>query len=322
MNLHQNQILFRQSIIATAQAKNNLSEVLVEKDYWVCYVLKMLSLSEHVNHVIFKGGTSLSKAYDIIDRFSEDVDLAVITKDMTGNKVKNLIKKIEKDITATDYLTEVEIDNVTSKKSKFRKTFHQYPRVIKGRNFGQASDKILLEINSFTNPYPYESKVISTYISDFLKTNRSDYIEKYELEPFEINVLSLNRTFCEKLMGLVRESYNDDPITILKKKVRHVYDLHMLVGQSEVRKFMEDKNKLKALIDHVKNDDRENHEFRGEWLDRSLLESPFLKDDVILNALSDTYGGDFRGLVFGELPSFESVVASINDIKKNLYSLI
>ena len=321
MNLHQNQTLFRQSIIATAQAKNNLSEVLVEKDYWVCYVLKMLSLSEHADRVIFKGGTSLSKAYDIIDRFSEDVDLAVITKNMTGSKVKSLIRKIEKDITATDDLTEVEVENITSKKSKFRKTFHQYPRVIKGQNFGQASDKILLEINSFTNPYPFEPKSICTYISDFLKTNRDDYIEKYELESFEVKVLSLNRTFCEKLMGMVRESYSDDPLTILKKKVRHVYDLHMLIGQSEVRKFMEDEKELKKLIDHVRNDDRENNEFRGEWLDKPLLESPFLKDDELLNALSGTYGGDFKGLVFGELPLFESVVASINDIKKNLYSI-
>jgi len=321
MNLHQNQTLFRQSIIATAQAKNNLSEALVEKDYWVCYVLKMLSSSEHVDQVIFKGGTSLSKAYDIIDRFSEDVDLAVITKEMTSNQIKSFIRKIEKDITATDDLIEVDIDGVTSKKSKFRKTFHQYPRVVKGYNFGQTSDKILLEINSFTNPYPYAPKVISTYICDFLNTNRAEYIGKYQLEPFEVNVLSLNRTFCEKLMGMVRESYSDDPLTALKIKVRHVYDLHMLIGEANVRKFMEDESQLKLMIDHVKNDDRENHEFSGEWLDKPLLESPFLRNDDLLNGLSITYNGDFKRLVFGELPPFASVVESINDIKKNLSSI-
>ena len=323
MKLHENKQLFQQAITATSQAKSNLSEVLVEKDYWVCYTLKKLALSNHVDYAIFKGGTSLSKAYKLIDRFSEDIDLAVIAKGMSGNKVKTLIKKIEQDITATDYLTEVEIDGITSKKSKFRKTIHEYPKMVKGAKFGQASDKLLLEINSFTNPYPYELRSITTYIADFLAgTEQLDFIKEYELEPVEVNVLSLKRTFTEKLMGLVRVSYDENPVSELSRRIRHVYDLHMLVGESDVRKFMEDKVQLKEMIEHVKNDDRENHEFDGDWLDVPLLESPLLRDNTLLKKLASTYNGnDFKGLVFGDLPPFESVLVSINDIKQNLYSI-
>ncbi len=72
MTLHQDKELFREAIEAAA-GHFQLRPVFVEKDYWVTYVLRNLALSPYFNTVVFKGGTSLSKAYQCIDRFSEDV---------------------------------------------------------------------------------------------------------------------------------------------------------------------------------------------------------------------------------------------------------
>jgi len=83
MTLHTDKELFKELIDTTA--KNlNLPFLYIEKDYWVTYVLKNLANSQYSDIAIFKGGTSLSKAYRIIDRFSEDIDLAVITNDLSS----------------------------------------------------------------------------------------------------------------------------------------------------------------------------------------------------------------------------------------------
>lgn len=74
MRLHGDNRLFRQAVLATAQAMQ-LPEVFVEKDYWVTLALKAVFGSSAAADCVFKGGTSLSKCYGLIDRFSEDVDL-------------------------------------------------------------------------------------------------------------------------------------------------------------------------------------------------------------------------------------------------------
>jgi len=70
LKLHENTKDFLAAIQATSQA-TGIREVFIEKDYWVCYILKSLSDSPFKDEVIFKGGTSLSKAHKMIHRFSE-----------------------------------------------------------------------------------------------------------------------------------------------------------------------------------------------------------------------------------------------------------
>ena len=77
MNLHNNPKLFRE-IIRSASQQLNINELFIEKDYWISFVLNQLSKSKYAPQVVFKGGTSLSKGYGLIDRFSEDVDLVFL----------------------------------------------------------------------------------------------------------------------------------------------------------------------------------------------------------------------------------------------------
>jgi hypothetical protein len=76
MTLHEDKTLFSDVIAACAEAMG-IPEVYIEKDYWLCYLLKKLSNSSYKEQVVFKGGTSLSKVYKIIERFSEDIDLGL-----------------------------------------------------------------------------------------------------------------------------------------------------------------------------------------------------------------------------------------------------
>ena len=114
--LHTDIQLFGDSIRATSQ-QMGIKEVFIEKDYWITLVLNYLAKSEYASQTVFKGGTSLSKGFGLIDRFSEDVDIAIIDENKkSGNEIKTIIRSIEKEMTKD--LNELKIDGVTSKGSR------------------------------------------------------------------------------------------------------------------------------------------------------------------------------------------------------------
>ena len=91
MNLHDHPEHFKDAVIAAAQYFG-FSEVIIEKDYWVTYILKNISNSAYKNNLVFKGGTSLSKAFKLIKRFSEDIDLALIFPDNIYKMLPSQVK--------------------------------------------------------------------------------------------------------------------------------------------------------------------------------------------------------------------------------------
>lgn len=87
--LHNDPKLFKDTVLATAEYFN-ISPAYIEKDYWITNTLRRLSQTSNADKVVFKGGTSLSKAYNLVDRFSEDIDIAVIDAgSFNGNQLKN-----------------------------------------------------------------------------------------------------------------------------------------------------------------------------------------------------------------------------------------
>lgn len=317
MKLHHNKEVFAEAIVSTADYLG-IKEVFVEKDYWVTYVLKNLSQSKHKGTVVFKGGTSLSKAHRLINRFSEDIDLAIIQSEgITGNAIKNLIKDIEIEI--TQGLNEITMPGITSKGSKFRKTVFEYPRVIDGNDFGQAQDKLLVEINSFANPYPYSEMPIQSMIADFLLQNgRKEAIEAFELKSFNVNVLGLERTLTEKVLSLVRASYAENPMAELAARVRHIYDLHFILSKSNMREFISGEG-FKHTIKEVLADDERNSQFQGEWTSKPLMGSMFFSDwKNVWKQLQPVYKNEFKTLVFYKLPDIKAIDESMELIIKSI----
>ena len=121
---------------------------LIEKDYYISAILRALSKSAYSQWVVFKGGTSLSKGYQLIDRFSEDVDFAVISGDMRGNQVKMLLSKLMKEVTKG--FTEDTSFAGISKGSKYRKQAFFYDAQV-GLDFAvnPIPSRIIVEISAF-----------------------------------------------------------------------------------------------------------------------------------------------------------------------------
>ena len=96
MKLHTNIKLFDETIRA-ASHQTGIKDEFVEKDYWITLVLSELAKSKYAGQTVFKGGTSLSKGFGLINRFSEDVDIAIINNNSkSGNEIKTIIRTVEK----------------------------------------------------------------------------------------------------------------------------------------------------------------------------------------------------------------------------------
>lgn len=302
MNLHLNKILFENIIRATSE-KYKINPIFIEKDYWITKALYHLSNSKYSNNVVFKGGTSLSKAYQIIQRFSEDIDIAILHHEsFTGNQVKSLIRNVEKSL-ATD-LEEIEYNNLTSKGSRFRKSVYQYVSIDKLNK----SNRLIMEINSFANPIPFEKLSIRSFIYDFLiNENRSDYIEQYLLSPFAINVLSKNQTLLEKLVSLIRFSFDEDVVRSLSSKIRHFYDIFFLLSEKDCIDFAHSTTFLEKFQILLAHDQQTFNEPIG-WSEKLLATSPLITDfQSLWEQLREQYTNELSALAFSEIPSEKDV---------------
>jgi len=210
MTLHENENLFRQAVLYTAQ-QQGIPEIFVEKDYWVTFALYLLFKSEIGSETVFKGGTSLLKCFSITKRFSEDIDLVVIRRENESNsKLTAKIRSISEIVSKV--LPEVALPDVTVKMGMNRKTAHSYHKKFAG-NYGQVRDVIIIEATWLGYFEPYIEMPINFFIYDMMLGNGQEELAKeYGLLPFDAKVLSPVRTLCEKIMSLVRFSYGGDPV--------------------------------------------------------------------------------------------------------------
>lgn len=252
----------------------------------------------------------------MIERFSEDIDLAVISTDMTSNQTKKLIKRIEKNIVDANF--EEIVDHIqVSKGSEFRKTVYDYTKLESG-NFGHANSHIIVELNSFAQPHPYQLQEISSYVYDFLLAKANDIITEYELEPFSVNILDYRRTFCEKLSAVARASHESDKdFDELKKKIRHLYDLYYLMQEKEIIQFL-NSDDFVTMIQSVRVDD--GRQFHSEWAMVPLYTTAIFSDTtMVLAKIEEYYSGNFADLIYSDyLVSMESIRIEIDAISDRL----
>ncbi|MEO0333757.1 MAG: nucleotidyl transferase AbiEii/AbiGii toxin family protein, partial [Bacteroidota bacterium] len=256
MKLHENTKLFSDAVRATSQ-RMGILDIYIEKDYWVTKALHAIFSSDIGPEVVFKGGTALSKCYKLIERFSEDIDLVTLRKEgESGNQLKNKLRAITRVVDKV--MPEVEVEGVTNKMGMIRKTAHEYPKIFSGQ-YGQVRDQIILESSWLGNYEPYQTHSVSTYIHDMmLDAKQEALIEEYSMAPFLVQVLDVKRTFCEKIMSLVRFSHTKQPITDLKMKIRHLYDLHQLLNDNKISDFV-NSDSFDDMLQRVGNDDVEGY---------------------------------------------------------------
>lgn len=326
MKLHENKQLFADAIEAAARPKDEgglgIKSVFIEKDYWICRSLALMSEGDKDNRTVFKGGTSLTKAYGIGARFSEDIDVAISGAwTLSGNQLKNLIRRTAKNMTAG--LEELVIPGQTSKGSHYYKAFYVYPKAVDASQVGAIkAGQLLVEINSFANPYPYERLMMTCFLADFLQASgNSQLAEDFGLVPFEVNVLDKRRTLTEKLVSLIRCSLADLYMPQLAAKIRHFYDLHHLLHNEECRNYLYSRDfsdDFRSLLDH----DRQSFDKPEGWQDRNIRQSPLIVNwPDVWNRLKDVYLNELPDLAYRSIPSASEIEMSISELMEVVRSI-
>ena len=315
MKLHTNKKLFQEAIIATAQ-RQGIKEIFIEKDYWVSLILKEIFNNEIGKQTVFKGGTALSKC-NMIERFSEDIDLVVLrNENETSNQLKKKLKSISKCV--EKIVPEIEVNGITNKKGMIRKTAHTYKKQFQGK-FGQIRDFIVIESSWLGNFEPYEKGAVSSMIYGMMKhVDQYKIITEYEMFPFDVNILSPIRTVCEKIMSLVRFSYTENPVYDLNNKIRHIYDIHFLLKENSIHKFFNTTD-FDVMMQKVGNDDVFSFKSNNEWLKihpaSALI---FNQSENIWKQLKATYNGSFKELVYGNFPKENEIFETLEMVSKRI----
>lgn len=263
MKLHENKTLFRQAVQFTAD-QMKIPAIYVEKDYWVTYALFAIFNNEIGKDTVFKRGTALSKCYNLIERFSEDIDLVVLRREgESNNRLTTKIKTISNVVNAV--LPEVAVEGITQKMGMNRKTAHSYNKEFKG-DFGQVRNVVVVEATWLGYYEPCTTKSVVSFIGNMMLNNgQAEIANKSGLLPFELLALEPIRTICEKIMSLVRFSYGENPIENLKKKIRHTYDLHQLLRQKDFLDFF-NSSSFDEMLMKVANDDVNSFKNNNQWL--------------------------------------------------------
>ncbi|AXE21379.1 nucleotidyl transferase AbiEii/AbiGii toxin family protein [Runella rosea] len=319
MNLHENKRLFRNLAQQMADVLR-IPAIYVEKDYWVTYALRAVFSHVIGQDTVFKGGTALSKCYQMIERFSEDIDLVVMRHEgESDNKLKTKLKTIGKVV--SEGLPEIEVPNITQKMGMNRKTAHTYAKEFEG-GYGQVRDSIIIEATWLGYYEPFTTRPMNSMIGEMLlANNQAALAEQYGLLPFEVRVLEPTRTLCEKIMSLVRFSYGENPIEDLKQKIRHTYDLHQLLQQAEFSRFFQSPAFYEMLL-KVATDDVKSFRNNNRWLAHHPRESLiFSEPDKVWVKLSEVYQGEFKNLVYGKLPAAEAVLNTLKMISERLTTI-
>lgn len=313
----------KQAIFNEVSAQINLSSAAIEKDWWVVRTLELVFTSSIAPHTVFKGGTSLSKAWNLIDRFSEDIDLALDRRflgiekpdsEMTGSQVSKLRKLSAKFITEKYFPELAQLFKAAGLKVEIKL----------GEIKTDDQDPLIIEIyyDTLTDPIPYlKPRVLidigsRSLIEPFNERSFTSMVEeKYKGKAFADNnivIPSVNpqRTFLEKIFLLHEEFQLPIEKIKVERKSRHLYDVEKLMDTEYAMAALGNKALYQTIVEHrakltpLRGIDYANHTpdkinpippdaMMGEWekdyqiMQESMLNNPSLPFDKLIERMQE-----------------------------------
>ncbi len=307
------------AICIDAARRFNLAEQFIEKDYFVTEALRIAAQTKQ-GHLVFKGGTSLSKGWHLLERFSEDLDLFLNPESYDpalGPKgVNRELKRLRDSVAAHPGLTYDPEPGRTiggfGRDDFFRYTsnFDEIPGV---------STTVVLEVGIQSGAFPAETVNISSFAADLLR-ERGLSDEAGDLEPFPMTLLHFRRTFVEKLFtvhGKVERLKSEGER--LKRAARHYADLYVLAGRPEVLAMIESDEYGQIRADYNQKSIRF---FKNSY--RPPNDLRFNKSDALflpgkLRAMvQEDYYSDCRLLFRDGPPAFDAVMERLQGLADKL----
>ncbi len=314
-------------------ARLGMSETIVEKDFWVVRSLSCLfALPSFEDQLIFKGGTSLSKAYGIISRFSEDIDISLDRAqmgfadetdpehpDISNKKRKNLLSELQEVAEqtvagpllaelrtglskglGTDCVLDIDPDDAQT-------LLFQYPTADPSRSSGYVRPVVRLEFGARGVQLPAEDITIQSYVGEAFP----DLIKNPKTT---VRVLAVERTFWEKATILHMLHHANPEKALADRMSRHYYDMAMMINHETKSRAMSNLALLEEVAHHksvffkaasAKYEDAKPGTLR--LVPTAELEAKLRRD----------YSG-MQEMIIGDAPRFDDVLGKINDFEQEI----
>lgn len=312
---------FEQAILQAAEhfRARGLRPAIIEKDYYVTEALRAIA-GVAGDKIIFKGGTSLSKGWNLIERFSEDIDIFLdpeaFNPPLGKNGIDRELKKLRDVVKQHPAFTF--LPDASNTIGGFgRNDVFTYVQRFGGP--GEVPNRILLEAGAASGREPTVTVELRSYLSQFFKETQHTLGAEDE-QPFPMRLLHFRRTFVEKMFTIHAkvEIYKSEGRPI-GTYARHYYDLFQLAAQPEVRAMLESDEyaKIKADYDRVSKE-----HFERDYLppdDMSFARSDALfPTGELLAAIRKDYEAQCQVLCFGTSPSWDDVQARFAELQSLL----
>lgn len=250
MYFHENEFEFA-SFIRILKNRENIDADIIEKDYYVCTVLKELSKQQDYLKAYFKGGTAVYKILNSMNRFSEDIDLTVeVVKEDSNNSNKTRLKK-----SALGYkIPGLELEKDKTKDVKQSVTaYYKYDSLFKEEeNPLHKPGEIQVESTSFTVSEPIEIYTIEPILYKYANEQEKEMLNKeFGISPFKIKVQKLERIFIDKLFAA--ELYFEKQMYVDLSK--HLYDLTILFQTKRIQEFFSNKEEFEKIVAYKRNEE-------------------------------------------------------------------
>ncbi len=321
----------RRNIFEETAAAIGLPAAAVEKDWWVVRTLQLVFDTSIAQHTVFKGGTSLSKAWGLIDRFSEDIDLALDRRflgiekpdnEMNGSQVSKL-RRLSAKFIAEKYFPELtEKFNAAGLKANIKlgevKTDDQDPLIIEiyyptlTDRIPYLQPRVLIEVGSRSLIEPFDERSFNSFVG-----------EKYQGREFvdgNIIIPSVNpqRTFLEKVFLLHEEFQLPTDKIRVERKSRHLYDLEKLMDTDFAHEALKNKDLYNVIVEHR----RKLTPLRGiNYANHTPDKINPVPPAAIIGAWKEDYKLMQQNMLFNLSLSFETLIARINILKERVNAI-
>ncbi len=327
--------------VAASDKRSQISAAIMEKDFWVCWALSRIFSSVHFPlHLIFKGGTSLSKAFHAIERFSEDVDLSFDRRELgfetdrdpekavSGKKQDALLKQLQDECETvirerflpallSDFQTvlenvkgnvatwNIEIDPEDKQAVLFR-----YPQSIALQGIvmpAYVSPVVRFELGARSDSWPAGKHSVTAYAAELFPA-------MFTATSCEVTALEAIRTFWEKATLLHAEAHRTSSAKKRERLSRHYYDLYQLSKTEIASEALAQPNLLRRVAEH------KSVFFRSAWAHyETAVPGSFhlVPPNERLAALQADYV-EMQAMIFGDYPEWKTIIDGLKELEDRI----
>ena len=239
-----------EELILNINNRTGIRNDILEKDYYVCLVLKDLAFKQKELQAYFKGGTAVYKILNHMNRFSQDIDLTVkVNESESNNSNRTRLKKsaIGYDISGLELMSEETIDKKGSITS-----FYKYDTLF-SLNELFKSERIQIEATSFTVSEPVSTYTIEPLVYKYATEKEKTILkENYKISEFEIEIIKLERIFIDKIFAA--EFYYERGM--YEDVSKHLYDISIMIKNEDIKKLLKNKSELNKLIGYKRREEQ------------------------------------------------------------------